>query len=310
VKETEMSSVGFIGLGAMGSHMAGRLLAAGHTVHGTSRSRSDVAAALERRGLLWSGTPREVAAAAQVTFSSVTDDDAVEAITSGPDGILAGLTPGKVYADMSTIAPETSRRVADQVRAVGADMVDAPVSGSVPAAEAGTLAIMVGGREGTFRTVEPLLRTLGTTVTHVGANGQGLLLKLAINLNLGAQLLAFSEGLLLAERGGIDPELAVEVMTGSAIGSPALHARGPLVLDLPDEAWFDVYMLHKDLRLALEAGRHLAAPLPSAATTAELLTWAEELGYGRRDIAALHEVLSRTAKTEVTVSNVEAGDVP
>jgi 3-hydroxyisobutyrate dehydrogenase-like beta-hydroxyacid dehydrogenase len=303
-----MSSLGFIGLGAMGSRMAGRLLAAGYQVHGTDRARSDTAAALTARGLVWHETPREVAAAAQVTFSSVTNDAAVEAITSGPDGILAGLTPGKVYVDMSTIGPETSRQVAERVRALGADMLDAPVSGSVPAAAEGALAVMVGGQEDTFRAVEPLLRTLGRTVTYIGANGQGLLLKLAINLNLGAQLLAFSEGLLLAERGGIDPKLAVDVMTGSAIGSPALHARGPLVLDLPDEPWFDVSMMHKDLRLALEAGRDLAVPLPAAATTAELLTWAGELGYGHRDIAALFEVLARTAKSDVTVSNVRAGD--
>jgi 3-hydroxyisobutyrate dehydrogenase-like beta-hydroxyacid dehydrogenase len=305
-----MSSLGFIGLGAMGSRMAGRLLAAGYQVHGTDRTRSDTAAALIARGLVWHETPREVAAAAQVTFSSVTNDAAVEAITSGPDGILAGLTPGKVYVDMSTIGPETSRQVAERVRALGADMLDAPVSGSVPAAAEGALAVMVGGQEDTFRAVEPLLRTLGRTVTYIGGNGQGLLLKLAINLNLGAQLLAFSEGLLLAERGGIDPKLAVDVMTGSAIGSPALHARGPLVLDLPDEPWFDVSMLHKDLRLALEAGRDLAVPLPAAATTAELLTWAGELGYGHRDIAALFEVLARTAKSDVTVSNVRAGDLP
>jgi 3-hydroxyisobutyrate dehydrogenase-like beta-hydroxyacid dehydrogenase len=305
-----MSSLGFIGLGAMGSRMAGRLLAAGYQVQGTDRARSDTAAALIARGLVWHETPREVAAAAQVTFSSVTNDAAVEAITSGPDGILAGLTPGKVYVDMSTIGPETSRQVAERVRALGADMLDAPVSGSVPAAAEGALAVMVGGQEDTFRAVEPLLRTLGRTVTYIGGNGQGLLLKLAINLNLGAQLLAFSEGLLLAERGGIDPKLAVDVMTGSAIGSPALHARGPLVLDLPDEPWFDVSMLHKDLRLALEAGRDLAVPLPAAATTAELLTWAGELGYGHRDIAALFEVLARTAKSDVTVSNVRAGDLP
>jgi 3-hydroxyisobutyrate dehydrogenase-like beta-hydroxyacid dehydrogenase len=150
---------------------------------------------------------------------------------------------------------------------------------------------------------------LGRTVTHVGANGQGLLLKLAINMNLGAQMLAFSEGVLLAERGGIDRKLAVEVMTDSAIGSPMLRARAPLVLDLPDEAWFDVRLMRKDLVLALQAARALGVPVPAAATTADLLTWAGGLGYGRRDIAALLEVLARTAKSEVTVFNVRAGDV-
>jgi 3-hydroxyisobutyrate dehydrogenase-like beta-hydroxyacid dehydrogenase len=301
-----MTTVGFVGLGAMGSRMAGRLLEAGHQVYGTSRTQAK-AGTLVSGGLVWCATPREVAAAADMTLSSVSDDAAVEAITSGPDGILAGLAPGDVYIDMSTIAPSTSRQVADRVRAVGAEMLDAPVSGSVPAAEDGTLVIMVGGEEATFRTAEPLLRVLGRKVTHIGPNGQGLLLKLAVNLNLGAQMLAFSEGLLLAERGGIDRKLAVEVMTDSAIGSPMMRARAPLVLDLPDEAWFDVSLLAKDLGLALTAGRELAVPLPGATTTADLLSWAAELGYGRRDIAALFEVLGRTATSEVTVSNARAG---
>jgi len=301
-----MTTVGFVGLGTMGSRMAGRLLEAGHQVHGTSRTEAK-AAALVARGLVWCGTPREVAAAAEVTFSSVSDDAAVEAITSGPDGILAGLARGNVYIDMSTIAPRTSRQIADRVRALGAEMVDAPVSGSVPAADDGTLVIMVGGEGATFHAVEPLLRVLGRSVTHIGPNGQALLLKLAINLNLGAQMLAFSEGVLLAERGGIDRKLAVEVMADSAVGSPMVRARAPFVLDLPDEAWFDVGQMSKDLGLALESGRELAVPLPAATTTADLLSWAGALGYGRRDIAGLFEVLARTATSEVTVSNARAG---
>jgi 3-hydroxyisobutyrate dehydrogenase-like beta-hydroxyacid dehydrogenase len=304
-----MSTVGFVGLGAMGSQIAGRLLATGHQVYGTDRTEAR-GTELVRRGLVWRGTPREVATAADVTVSMVTDDAAVEAVASGPDGILAGLAPGKIYVDMSTIGPGTSRQLAQRVRALGAEMLDAPVSGSVPAAGEGGLAIMVGGDAKSFSAVEPLLRDLGRTVTHVGANGQGLLLKLAINLGLGAQLLAFSEGVLLAERGGIDRKLAVAVMIDSAIGSPALRARAPFVLDLPDDAWFDVYLMSKDLRLALEAGRDLAVPLPSTATTADLLAWAGELGYGHRDIAALFEVLAQTAKSAVTVSNVKAGDQP
>jgi 3-hydroxyisobutyrate dehydrogenase-like beta-hydroxyacid dehydrogenase len=304
-----MSTVGFVGLGAMGSQLTGRLLATGHQVYGTDRTPAK-ARALIQRGLGWCGTPREVSTAADVTFSMVSDDAAVEAITSGPDGILAGLAPGKVYVDMSTIGPVTSRQVAERVRALGAEMLDAPVSGSVPAAGEGALTVMVGGDEETFRAVEPLLRAFGRNVTHVGANGQALLLKLAINLSLGAQILAFSEGVLLAERGGIDRKLAVEVMTDSAIGSPALRARAPFILDLPDDAWFDVQLMRKDLRLALEAGRGLGVPLPATATTAELLAWAGELGYEHRDIAALFEVLARTASSDVTVSNVEAGDLP
>ena len=222
----------------------------------------------------------------------VTDDDAVHAITSGPDGILAGVTPGKVYIDMSTISPRTSREVAERVRSTGAQMLDAPVSGSIPQAESGTLAVMVGGDERAFRKIEPLLRALGQTVTHVGENGQGLVLKLAINISHAVQVLAFSEGLLLAERDGLEPKLAAEVMAGSPIGSPMIKARVPLLLDLPDGAWFEVTMMQKDIRLALEAADELSIPLPSAGLADEMLTRASELGYAHRDLAALHETLA------------------
>jgi 3-hydroxyisobutyrate dehydrogenase-like beta-hydroxyacid dehydrogenase len=276
----------------MGSRVAGRLLDDGNTVYGSDLTRSQP---LIDRGLVWRERPREVAAAADVVFSMVTDDAAVRAITSGPDGILAGLAPGKVYVDMSTISPQASREVADQVRSVGAQMLDAPVSGSIPQAETGTLAIMVGGEETAFRVAQPLLATLGQTVTHVGTNGQGLLLKLAINISLAVQTLAFSEGLVLAERGGIDPRLAAEVMSTSSIGSPMLKARVPLLLDLPERAWFDITMMHKDIRLALGTAEELGTPLPSAAIADQILTRAGELGYARRDLASLHQVLAKTA---------------
>ena len=208
-----------MGLGSMGAPLAGRLLG-GNQVYGTNRTRAKASALIEQ-GLIWRDTPREAAAGAQVVFSMVTDDAALAAITSGPDGILAGLSPGTVYADMSTVSPQASRELARRVHWAGATMIDAPVSGSVPAAETGTLAIMAGGPKEAFQAVAPLLRRLGSSITHVGGNGQGLLLKLAINISLAAQMLAFSEGMLLAERGGIDPALAARAMTGSAIGSPS-----------------------------------------------------------------------------------------
>jgi 3-hydroxyisobutyrate dehydrogenase-like beta-hydroxyacid dehydrogenase len=289
-----MSTVGFIGLGAMGSRIAGRLLDAGNELYGTNRTKSKAQPLIER-GLKWRDTPREVAAAVDVIFSMVTDDQALEAVTSGADGILAGLTAGKVYVDMSTVSPRGSRGVADQVRTRGAEMLDAPVSGSIPQAESGTLAIMVGGDEQAFRQVEPLLRELGQTVTRIGENGQGLVLKLAINISLAVQILAFSEGLLLAERDGVDSHVAVEVMSASPIGSPMLKARVPLLLDLPEQAWFNVAMAHKDIRLALGLADELAIPLPSAAVADEMLTKASELGYADRDLAALHTVLGDLA---------------
>jgi 3-hydroxyisobutyrate dehydrogenase-like beta-hydroxyacid dehydrogenase len=196
---------------------------------------------------------------------------------------------------MSTVSPTTSAELASRVRELGARMLDAPVSGSVPQSEACTLTIMVGGEESALRQVEPLLDELGQSVTRIGGNGQGLLLKLAINISLAAQTLAFSEGLLLAERGGIDPQLAARVMRDSAISSPGIKARVPLLLDLPEHAWFDVRMLRKDIGLALDAGHDEHVPLPSAATARDILAKASELGYDGRDIAALHEVLAQLA---------------
>ena len=186
-----MTRIGFVGLGAMGSRIAGRLLQ-DHQVYGTNRSAAK-ASELIAGGMIWRGTPREVAREAEVIFSMVTDDAALEAVTSGPDGILAGLAPGQLYADMSTVSPQASRRLARSVHDLGASMLDAPVSGTVTAAEEGTLAIMVGGPEQAFHAAEPLLHHLGSTVTYVGGNGQALLLKLAINISLAAQMLAFSE---------------------------------------------------------------------------------------------------------------------
>jgi len=288
-----MNKIGFVGLGSMGAPLAGRLLP-GNQVQGTNRTKAKAGALIEQ-GLIWRDTPREAAVGADVVFSMVTDDAALAAITSGPDGILAGLWPGAIYVDMSTVSPQASRELARRVHWAGGTMIDAPVSGSVPAADSGTLTIMAGGSEEAFGKVAPLLRRLGSNVTHVGGNGQGLQLKLAINISLAAQMLAFSEGLLLAERGGIDPALAARAMTESAIGSPMLQARVPLVLDLPDRAWFDVQLMHKDIRLALGAASESRVPLPAASAADRALSWAEELGYAHRDIAGLFQVLSRMA---------------
>jgi 3-hydroxyisobutyrate dehydrogenase-like beta-hydroxyacid dehydrogenase len=300
-----MSTIGFVGLGTMGGRIAGRLLASGHQVHGTNPPKRrgpwlrHVAKAqpLIDRGLRWHATPREVAVIADVVFSMVSDDAALEAITAGPDGILAGLTPGKVYIDMSTVSPEASVTIAERAGSIGARMLDAPVSGSVPPAETGTLTIMVGGEEAPFRLVEPLLRELGQIVTHIGGNGHGLLLKLAINISLAVQTLAFSEGLLLAERGGIDPRLAAQVMSESSIGSPMLQTRVPLLLDPPETARLDLQLMHDDIRLALQAATGLGVTLPAAAAADDMLTEARELGHGAPDIAALHQVLARLSGT-------------
>jgi 3-hydroxyisobutyrate dehydrogenase-like beta-hydroxyacid dehydrogenase len=286
-----MQTIGFIGLGHMGGNMAARYLAAGYTVYGEDRDRED-ARWLTDQGLGWVNTPRAVAEAADIVMTSLPDDDVVESVAAGRDGIVAGLAEGKVWADLSTLSPGASRQLAMRVRqdGNGAQMLDTPVSGSVPQVKTGTLAIMVGGDADAFRRVEPVLRVLGTPV-HVGANGQGLVLKLAINISLAVQMLALSEGLLLADRDGIDPDLAAKVMCESAIGSPMLKARVPLVLGHSDETWFDISLMHKDIRLALAAAREHHVPLPSAEVADKVLAHATDLGYMHRDIAAIFDVL-------------------
>jgi len=296
--KTTATSIGFVGLGHMGGNMAARFLAAGYPVYGEERNRAH-ADGLVRDGLRWCETPREVAEAAEIVFTSLPDDGVLELVASGPDGVLAGLSAEKVWVDMSTVSPRASRELAERAHERGAAMLDAPVSGSVPQVQAGTLTIMVGGDEQAYMRVEPILRELGSP-THIGENGQGLVLKLAINISLAVQMLAFSEGLLLAERAGIDRQLAIGVMTESPIGSPMLKARAALLLDLPDDAWFDVRLMQKDVVLALDTAREMHVPLPTAAAADELLTVARALGYEQRDLAALFEVLGQLAGDSAT----------
>jgi len=289
-----MANLGYVGLGAMGGLMAERLMAKGHTVTGYNRTRSK-AQGLVDKGMKWGESPREVAAASDATFVMVTNSAALEAVANGPDGLLAGLGAGKLLIDMSTVSPAVSRALAAKVRAAGADMVDAPVSGSVVTLQQGKLSVMVGGEAATFERVKPLLEDVGPRVTHVGPNGLALSMKIAINLSLAVQMLAFSEGLLLAEKSGIPRETAVDVMTHSVIGSPMVQYRGPMVLNMPDEAWFDVNMMQKDMLLALEMGRQLDVPLPTTAVTNEMLTAARGMGLAKKDFAIIFEVLARMA---------------
>jgi 3-hydroxyisobutyrate dehydrogenase-like beta-hydroxyacid dehydrogenase len=290
---TTPSSVGFIGLGHMGGNMAARLLAAGYRVFGEARSR-ERAEWLVEKGLNWCDAPRAVAEEADVLFTSVPDDGVLEQVASGPDGVLAGLGTNKTWVDVSTVSPQVSRELAERVRAAGGWLLDAPVSGSVPQVQAGTLTIMVGGDEDAYRRVEPLLSELGTP-NYIGGNGQGLVVKLAINISLAVQMLAFAEGLLLAERSGVDRQRALDVMEASAIGSPMLRARASIILDPPDEAWFDLRFMHKDVELALQAARSLQIPLPTAERADEVLERAQALGYERRDLAALFQALEQIA---------------
>jgi 3-hydroxyisobutyrate dehydrogenase-like beta-hydroxyacid dehydrogenase len=291
---TTTPTIGFVGLGHMGGSMAARLLAAGYPVHGMNRTRRR-AEQLIAHGLQWHDTPREVAEAADVVLTSVPDEEALNVAAAGPNGIVAGLTAGTTWVDVSTVSPRASREMAVRVRAAGATMLDAPVSGSVPQVRTGTLTIMVGGDPDAYHRVEPVLRELGTPI-HIGSNGQGLVLKLAINISLAVQMLALSEGLLLADRSGIDRRRALDVMTGSAIGSPMLKARAPLVLDPPAEAWFTLGLVQKDVELARDLADGLGVPLPTADRADEVLGLARVLGYQDRDLAAMFQVLEHVTE--------------
>jgi 3-hydroxyisobutyrate dehydrogenase-like beta-hydroxyacid dehydrogenase len=290
---TTSAKVGFVGLGHMGGNMAARFLAAGYPVYGEAQSREGAQPLIDQ-GLQWRDTPREVAESADVVFTSLPDDQVLEQVASKPDGILAGLAAGKTWVDMSTVSPGASQEIAARVSETGASMLDAPVSGSVPQVQSGTLTIMVGGDEEAYRRVEPLLRVLGTP-NYIGGNGQGLALKLAINISLAVQMLAFAEGLLLAERSGVDRQRALGVMESSPIGAPMLRARASIILDPPAEAWFDLSFMHKDIKLALDAARQLEIPLPTAERADEVLERAEALGYEQRDLAALFQALEEMA---------------
>jgi len=289
-----MATLGFIGLGVMGGEMVGRLLDKGYTVLGYNRTRTKAQWLIDR-GMHWAESPRAVAEGSDITLAMVTNSAAVEAITEGPDGALAGLGPGKIFIDMSTISPAASRDLAVKVRAKGADMVDAPVSGSVITLQQGKLSVMVGGTDETFERVKPLLHDIGPKVTHVGGNGVALAMKIAVNLSLGVQMMAFSEGVLLAEKSGIKREVAVDVLTHSAVASPMIQYRGPFVLQQPEEAWFDVNMMQKDMLLAMELGRQLDVPVPTTAVTNEFLTAARGMGWEKLDFAVVFDVLARMA---------------
>lgn len=287
-----MATLGFIGLGAMGGRMVKRLLDAGHAVVGYNRTAAK-AQALVAAGMKFAASPRQTAEAAEVVFSMVTNTEALEAIAHGADGVLAGLRPRGVWVEMSTVSPGASRRLAESVRGRGATLLDAPVSGSVITLEQGQLSIMVGGDAAALERVRPYLLAIGPTITHVGPNGLAVTMKIATNLGLVVQMLAFSEAVLLAEKSGIERQRAVETLLRSVIASPMVKYRGPFVLGMPEEAWFNVPMMQKDLELALELGHQAGVPLPATALSQAVLTAARALGLGEYDFAVIFDVLAR-----------------
>jgi 3-hydroxyisobutyrate dehydrogenase-like beta-hydroxyacid dehydrogenase len=298
-----MANVGIVGLGEMGSGMAERLLKAGHRVTGWNRTRAK-AARLEADGLSFEGSPREVAEKSELTITMVTDTTALEAVLDGTDGILAGLKSGKILVDMSTSAPTFMTALGERVAARGAQLLDAPVLGSILTLREGHLLIMVGGDQQAFDTARPILASIGETVRYIGQLGQAKALKVAANLNLAVQLIGFFEGILLAEQMGIDRRVAFETLLSGVIASPHMKYRAPFVLDPPDHAWFDCDMMQKDLQLALDLGREKEVMMPTTAISQQLLNSARALGYGKEDFASVFHVLAAMAGIERTPESI------
>jgi 3-hydroxyisobutyrate dehydrogenase len=295
-----MATLGFVGLGTMGGRMAKRLLDAGRRVVGYNRTAAK-AQALVAAGLTLEKSPRAVAEASDAVFSMVTDSAALRAIALGPEGVIAGLRAGAVWAEMSTVGPEVTRELGEAVAARGAALIDAPVSGSPVTLDAGQLSFMVGGDPDALEKVREHLLAIGPTITHVGELGLAVTMKIATNLNLAVQMLAFSEAVVLAEKAGIDRERAVEVLLKSVIASPMIKYRGPFVLGMPAEALFDVDMSQKDLGLALETGRRLGVPLPTVALTYQMLSAARGLDLADYDFAVVFDVIARMSGVRPSV---------
>jgi 3-hydroxyisobutyrate dehydrogenase-like beta-hydroxyacid dehydrogenase len=288
-----MAALGFVGLGAMGSRMARRLLAAGHAVTGYNRT-PDRARALAAEGLRVAASPRAVAASSDVVFTMVTDDAALRAVALGEAGIVGGLRPGATLVEMSTVSPAVVREIAPLVEARGAALLDAPVSGSTITVEQGQASIQVGGDAAALDRVRDYLAAIGPGgITHVGPLGLAKTMKIATNLGLAVQMLAFSEAVVLAEKSGIARAVAVEALLKSVVASPMVKYRGPFVLGrMPADAWFPVPMIQKDLQLALAQGRAVGAPLPTTALAHEWMTMARGLGLGAYDFGVVFDVLA------------------
>jgi 3-hydroxyisobutyrate dehydrogenase-like beta-hydroxyacid dehydrogenase len=287
-------NVGFIGLGAMGALIVPRLMAAGHSVTGWNRSR-DKATALMAAGMAWADSPRAVAEKCEIVFSIVTDGAAVRAVALGENGVLAGLREGGIYADMSTMNPDVSREIAAEFTKAGRHMLDAPLSGSPVTVKAGNASVMVGGDVAAFERAKPVMLAIGPKVTHIGANGLACQMKIAVNLLLMVEVIAFGEAVALAEKGGVKRDVAVDAILKSVAASPVLGYRGPFILEgkMPDVPLADVTLQQKDMLLALDLGRKLGSPVPLAAAANEMMNACRGLGIDHKDFVTAHEVYRR-----------------
>lgn len=287
-------NIGFIGLGAMGQVIVPRLLAAGYRVTGWNRTAEKAAPLLEQ-GMLWADTPAAVARASEVVFSIVTDGEAVRTVALGEDGVIEGLAPGGIYIDMGTIAPDITRSLSAEFAERGLAMLDAPLSGSPVTVEQGNASFMIGGDREAFERVEPVLRAIGPKVTYIGASGQAHVMKLAVNALLMVEVIAFGEAVALAEKGGVDRDIALDAILKSVTAAPVLGYRGPFILEgqMPEVPLADVTLQQKDMLLVLEMARKSGSPVPLAAAANEMMNACRGLGIDRNDFVVAHQAYRR-----------------
>jgi 3-hydroxyisobutyrate dehydrogenase-like beta-hydroxyacid dehydrogenase len=282
-----------VGLGEMGGGFVERLLLAKIDVVGWNRTKSK-AEPLMAKGMKWADTPRAVTEQSDLVLTMVTNDRALTAVTEGPDGILTAIS-GKTLCEMSTVGTIHVQALADKTKAAGGVLLDAPVLGSQVSIQQGKLLIMVGGDKAALEKARVALEAIGPKVFHVGEVGQAKTMKIALNLQLSTQILALSEGLLLAVKSGIPRDVALDIMLSGATASPMLQYRGPLIKGQPDKAWFDCTMMQKDTKLALDLGEKLGVPLPTTSVTDSWLTTAKGQGLADYDFSILYYVLANAA---------------
>ena len=299
-------NLGFIGLGVMGRPMAGHLIAAGHDLF--LHSRSGVPRELTDKGGQACGSPREVAAEADIVFTIVPDTPDVEKVLFGPDGVAEGLAAGKTVVDMSSISPIETKAFAKRIEALGCRYLDAPVSGGEVGAKAASLTIMVGGDPQAFAEIEPLFRLMGKNVTLVGRTGDGQTTKVANQIIVALTIEAVSEALVFAAKAGADPAKVRQALMGGFASSRILEVHGERMIKRSFDPGFRIELHQKDLSLALTGARQLGLALPSTALAQQLFSACVARGGGGWDHSALVRALEWLADHEVAAAKAEAGE--
>jgi len=293
-----MQRIGFVGIGLMGQQMSRRLLAAGFPVMVWNRTKAR-AADLLAAGAAWGESPRALAEASDVVIVMVTDSAASEAVIAGPQGVLAGAHPGLTLIDMGSVAPETSRAMAERARAKGVPMLDAPVTGNPKVASEGKLGIMVGGPRETFDACLPIFQAMGVKIIHVGENGKGTTLKLINNLIMGVAIQAVAEALVLAQKAGIDPVKVQEITSVGGARTGAMETRGRRMITHDFSPHFSANNMYKDLSTALKLADEVGASLPATSIAREMLRAVKSQGKGELDSCAVLTVIEALADTVV-----------